>query len=471
MKEILLCIAPGETRLAVTANGKLFDYATEREGEESLVGRVYKGTVKNVVPSVKGRFIDIGIGQNAFLRDSDALAVSSHYPTAGASVLVQVVKDATETKGPLVTMKISFPGHLCVLLTESDYIGVSRKIREDETRVALRKTAKESLPKGIGIILRTQAGNAAKEDVEKEIERLSHLWETVQKRAKMQKKPGLLYRDHELSVRLLREFYSVDLKTIRVNDEETAKRLSDMAQDEGNTDFSISYESGNLFAKYGIEEDIENLYRKTVELLGGGSIVIEPTEALTAIDVNSGGFLSPDIPHEETAYLVNLRAAEEIARQIKMRGIGGMILIDFIDMETDAHKEAVVALLRKAVAADRLKTVVLGMTKLGLVEMTRKRGERTLWQKECEPCPYCKGEGHIPTVSSVVRQIHRALLEEKGKNANPICIECAPEVAGRLAEPDEIFLMKSISYRPVSVLAKENWHREKWCFTQGREPE
>ncbi len=467
MKEILLCVSPKETRLAVTEDGRLFDFASEQEGAESLVGRIYKGTVKNVVPSVKGRFLDIGIGRNAFLRDGDCLASENRFPTEGSFVLVQIVKDATETKGPLVTMKISFPGRFSVLLTESDYIGVSRKIRDDAMRMHLRDAAKEILPDGVGMIFRTASGKVSLDAVSEEVHKLGSIWKTVQKRAAIQKHPGLMYRDGELSVRFLREFVTEDTDMIRVNDESTADKLSSLLLDVGKERPRVVYEAGDLFKIHGLEEDIEILYSREVPLPSGGSLVMESTEALTAIDVNSGGFHSPGIPHEEAAFLVNLKAAEEIARQIRMRGIGGMILIDFIDMETEAHKEAVVAALRRAVSKDRIKTAVLGMTQLGLVEMTRKRTSRTLWQKECEPCPYCGGSGRVLTVSAVILQIHRALSAERGKGGYPIRIECAPDVAAKLSEPEELFLLKTILLRPVRIEAQKSRRRDSWCLARG----
>ncbi len=471
MREILLSVYPKETRLAVCENGRLTDFAAEREDAASLVGRVYKGVVKNVVPTVKGRFLDIGIGQNVFLRDADALAAGKSFPTEGAACLVQVLKDGTDTKGPLVTMKISFPSRFVVLLAESDYIGVSRKIRDDAERARLRGTVKKIVPPGLGVILRTAAARATQEALEAELSRLVTLWETVQKRARIQKAPGLIWRDGHLAVRALREYLTDDTDAIVTNDEETAALLSSLLREEGRGAVSLTIEKGNLFHAHGIEDDVALLFSREVPLPSGGSLVIEHTEALTAVDVNSGGFRRAGISHEEAAFLVNLEAAAEMARQIRLRGIGGMILIDFIDMETDAQKEAVVAALRKAAQTDPVKTVVLGMTQLGLVEMTRKRTGRRLIDQYTEPCPFCGGSGRVPSLSSVVLAIHRALAHEKGKGNWPIGIECHPDVADILSAPEDMFLLKSIAWRPVRISPNETMRRDVFSFLRDSDME
>lgn len=455
MKRLLLSVRSGETRLALAENGKLEDYLVEREDSEELVGRVYKGVVKNVVPAVKGRFIDLGIGRNGFLRDADCIGKP---PTEGASAFIQVIKDATETKGPLLTEKISLPGRYAALMTDTDYIGISKKIRDDGKRAALRETAKAYCPAGLGLVVRTAAADASLPDIEKDIAHLAAQWETIRRREKREKAPALLYRENELAVRAVRDFLSAGIEEIVTDAEEEAARLQNLCGEA----VPVRTEKGNLFKTYGLEEQIHRLFEREVPLPSGGSVIIERTEALTAIDVNSGGFHRPGIPHEEIAFLVNLEAAEEIARQIKMRGLGGMLLIDFIDMEEDSHKKAVIEKLRTETAKDRVKTVVLGMTKLGLVEMTRKRTQRRLSEIYYEPCPCCKGTGEILTAGSVVSRIYRALegKKEKGGSPRPLVIECHPEVAEILSRPEEIFRVKSLMLRPVRVQADEEKPRD-----------
>jgi len=455
MKRLLLSVRRGETRLVLEENGKLEDYLVEREDSEKLVGRIYKGVVKNVVPAVKGRFLDLGAGRNGFLRDADC---AGKPPTEGSAVLVQILKDATETKGPLLTEKISLAGRYAALMTDTDYIGISKKIREDEKRNALREMAKAHCPAGLGLVVRTAAENAELADIEKDISHLAALWETVERRGKREKAPALLYRDNELAVRAVRDFLSSGIREIVTDAEECGARLKNLC----GTAVTVRLEVGNLFRTYGVEEDIRRLFEKTVPLPSGGSVVIEHTEALTAIDVNSGGFHRSGIPHEEIAFLVNLEAAEEIARQIKMRALGGMFIIDFIDMEDAAHKATVLERLRRETAKDRVKTVVVGMTKLGLVEMTRQRKERRLSQNYYEPCPSCRGTGEILSAASVVSRIYRALEEKKAKGGipRPLVLECHPDVAALLQTPEETFRLKSLMLRPIRISADGRKPRE-----------
>ncbi len=466
MKRIFLSVRPDEQRLAVTENGRLVDFAEERTDRPLLVGRVYKGIVKNVVPAVKGRFIDIGIGRNGFLRNEDCLD-SAHLPTEGSAILVQVVKDSTDTKGPLVTEKISLPGRYAALLTDTSYIGISKKIRSEEKRSALRKAAKAYCPDGLGLVVRTAADKASAEEVGEDIRRLAGLWASIQKRAKLEKGAALLYRNSELPVRTVRDFLSDDVESVTTDSRETYDRLVSLVEDEklGSAE-RIQYEEGPLFKNHHLDDQVARLFAREVELPSGGSIVIDYTEALTAIDVNSGSFHRKGIPHEEAAYLVNREAALEIAAQLRMRGIGGMILIDFIDMDDEAHKEGILAVLRKETAKDRVRTVVLGMTALGLVEMTRKRTAQRLIQNNYDRCPLCHGTGYVLAVGTIVSRVFRALEEEKARGGipRPLVIECHPDVAHMLNTEDNQFRLKSLMLRPIRVEEKTGMARDTFSI-------
>lgn len=462
MKQMFLSVRPDEQRLAVTENGRLIDFAEERTDRPLLVGRVYKGIVKNVVPAVKGRFIDIGIGRNGFLRNEDCID-RAHLPTEGSAVVVQVVKDSTDTKGPLVTEKVSLPGRYAALLTDTDYIGISKKIRSEAQREALRAAAKACCPEGLGLVIRTAAGKAGTEDVGEDIRRLAGLWASIQKRAKLEKGASLLYRNSELPVRTVRDFLTDEVERITTDSRDTYDRLVSLVEDEKlGSAGRICYEEGPLFKNHHLEEQVARLFDREVELPGGGSIVIDYTEALTAIDVNSGSFHRKGIPHEEAAYLVNREAALEIAAQIRMRGIGGMILIDFIDMEEPLHNEGLLSLLRRETAKDRVRTVVLGMTALGLVEMTRKRTAQRLVKSNYDCCPLCHGTGYVLAVGTIVSRIFRALEEEKARGGipRPLVIECHPDVASVLETEDCQFRMKSLMLRPIRVEGRPGIARE-----------
>ena len=461
MKTLLLSVSPEELRLAAVEDGVLTDYLAERMDREDLVGRVYKGIVKNAVPAVKGYFIDLGIGKNGFLREEDCLP--GHRPTEGAAVLVQVVKDSTATKGPLLTEKISLPGRYSVILREDGYIGISRKIRSEAARGHLRKLAKEICPSGVGLIVRTAAGSVPAEEVEQDLRRLAGSWDILWRRGRIAKAPALLFRGSDLALRACREWMDDSVEHLITDDRESLERMRGVLLAEAPEKADrLLYEKGPLFQNHHVQEQIDRLFDREVPLPSGGSLVIDYTEALTAVDVNSGSFRSAGIPHGQAAYLVNREAALELMRQIRMRGIGGMILVDFIDMDTNQQKEALLAQLRKDAAKDRVKTVVLGMTKLGLVEMTRKRTGHRLQQLYEEPCPLCGGTGSVPSLSSVVIRIHDALEAARNLGTLPgaILIECAPEMAALLKTEEEQFRLKSIAFRSVRIAAMTGMRRD-----------
>lgn len=465
MRKLLLSVRPDETRLAVVEDGALVDYCAELARREDLVGRVYKGVVRNAVPAVKGFFVDLGVGRNAFLRSSDWPA--ERLPTEGASVLVQVVKDSTPTKGPLVTGKVSLPGRYSVLLTDSTYIGVSKKIRSEEKREMLRRAARAHCPEGMGLIVRTAADDAPEEEAVQDIQRLAALWAVIGRRFRVEKGPALLYRGSELAIRAIRDFLTDDTDAVITDSRDTQNRLSRLMEEEHlPRPKRVRCEAGPIFRTHHVEEQIDRLFAREVPLPSGGSLVIDYTEALTAVDVNSGSFHRKGISHSEAAFLVNREAAVEIARQIRMRGIGGMILIDFIDMDTKEQKEAVLAVLRRETAKDRVKTVVVGMTALGLVEMTRKRTAHRLLQNYYETCPACGGTGYILSAASVVLRIHHALEEEKARGGMPcpLLIECHPDAADLLEAPEEMWYLKNMMLRPVRVARRPEFRREAFAI-------
>ena len=394
MKQILLHVTEEEKVLAVLDEGVLSDISVEKAEETDLVGRVYKGVIRNVVPSINGMFIDIGIGKNGFLRTKDILSKEPH--TEGASVLVQVEKDSTETKGPLLTEKISFAGKYAVALLATNYIGISKKIRSEEKRASLRAMARDICPSGMGAIVRTAAEKAETEELRRDLSALSAVGEIVSRRFKVEKAPKLLYRDGDLAVKSLRDYMTPDVESLITDDRPTFQRLRQLAEGEGFPAEKIRCYEGKepLFQASHVDEQMKALFDREVPLPSGGSLVIDYTEALTAIDVNSGSFQG-NMPHGELAFLLNQSAVKEIARQIRLRGIGGIILIDFIDMERKSQEARLVELLKEEVRKDRVKTVVCGMTSLGLVEMTRKRTVHRLWQNYYETCPLCHGQGRI----------------------------------------------------------------------------
>ncbi len=460
MKQLLLHVTPEEMVLAVLEEGRLSDISIEKTEETDLVGRIYKGVIKNVVPSINGMFIDIGVGKNAFLRSKDILAKTPH--TEGATVLVQVEKDSTDTKGPLVTEKISLAGKYAVALLGTGYIGVSKKIRSEEKRKELRDTASRLSPAGMGAIVRTAAENADAAAFGEDIQNLADMAGIVSRRYKVEKAPALLYRDGDLAVRCLRDYDASDIESLWIDDKETFARISQMGEGAFSAE-KIHHYTGRapLFSEFHVDKEIQALFEREVALPSGGSLVIDYTEALTAIDVNSGSFKG-NMPHSELAYLINRSAVPEIARQIRLRGIGGIIMIDFIDMEKKSQQNELVQLLKEEVRKDRVKTVVCGMTSLGLVEMTRKRTVHRLWQNYYDTCPLCKGEGRILSAEAMAGKILEDLRNRsvQGYFKNDLLIQCEKEVAKLLSQEEWSAKLKNLVHHEVTVEDSGNPQRE-----------
>ena len=467
MERILLSANHEETVLAVLRDGKLDELKIEYFDNVDLVGRIYKGIVKNVVPSVKGFFLDIGIGKNAFLRTKDLLPRMEPL-TEGMPLLVQVIKDSTELKGPLVTEKINISGTYTVLLEGTDYIGVSKKIKNENKRELLRTLAREICPSDLGLVIRTAAENVDKNIFSNDIKQSVKNLETVKKHFHVAKGPALLYRDSDIVVKAIRDFWKNQSEVFITDSEDIYKRLKGIIREENISDsVKICLYGGKqpLLEAEGVTAEIDQLFRRQVDLPSGGFIIIDHTEALTVIDVNSGAFKAKKMPHEEMAYLINCEAAREISRQIRLRGIGGMILIDFIDMKKESYKKNIVNLLRKEALKDSEKTVVCGMTSLGLVEMTRKRSRHSLWQRNSDICPICKGTGYIKSVKAIMRKICEDLvhISRAGKN-DSLVVFCHPDVAAGLGKEEEQKHIKEFFHGDIKIEINNHQNREVYSI-------
>lgn len=456
MTEVLLSSRPGETVMAVKTDGILTDFKWEREEEVSLVGQIYRGIVKRSVAAMDAFFVDIGKEKNGFLRKKDV--PEGQTLTEGSPIIVRVEKDGTGTKGPLVSGHISIPGRYAVLLAGSSYIGVSRKIEDEHKRLFLKQLGRSICPDGYGMIIRTAAGNIDEKTLTCDFENLARIGEIIKKRFLIGKRPELLYRESDLAVRAFRDYIKLPGDRIITDDRKFWKILKASVSADANLpeDTVLFYEGKQpLFSACGLDEQIEALFQRQVTLPSGGTIVIDPTEALTAIDVNSGTFQGQGMPHEDLAYITNREAAAEIARQIRLRSIGGMILIDFIDMKDDSRRNAVVRALREAIASDHVKTVVLGMTRLGLVEMTRTRMGKSLTEAYFDTCPVCGGRGRILSAEAAAHRIMEA-LREKEPLREPLIISCHQEV-------------KPILDRWLAETGKQPLLRTEICDTPYRE--
>ncbi len=450
-KEMLInVLQPEESRIAIVENGILEELYVERNSQENYVGNIYKGRVVNIEPSIQAVFVDFGVGRNGFLHVSDVeyqyykhlLSESDRQqsengsgggPKArkfnernarnkppiqeifqrGSEVLVQVIKEGIGTKGPTLSTYVSIPGRYLVLMPGLQRVGVSRKIIDDDVRRTLRKALRElDPPPGLGFIIRTAGIDRTTKDLQRDMDYLLRLWQTIVRRIENQPSPVDIYEESDMIIRTIRDIYTSEIDAIYIDEPAAFERAREFMEVvlPNQVDRIHLYEGKDpIFHEYDIEESIDNIQKRHVPLRGGGSIVIDQTEALVAIDVNSGSFRVDDNA-EETAYQVNLRAAEEIARQIRLRDLGGVIVNDFIDMRDERHRRGVERTLRDAVQRDRARTKVLRISPFGLIEMTRQRIRPSLRRSTYADCPCCEGVGQVKTNESMAIEVMRTLM-------------------------------------------------------------
>ncbi|HVJ50150.1 Rne/Rng family ribonuclease [Desulfitobacterium sp.] len=411
MKEIILQGQEQRMRAAVFEDGELIE-VHEEEGEFShLVGNIYRGRVENVLPGMQAAFVDIGLEKNAFLYVADAMPprfadevklTSNHLPRVEQvlkprqELLVQITKEPVGTKGARITTNITIPGRYTVLMPNTDYIGVSRRITDEEERSRLRERAKSICPQGMGVIIRTLAEKIEGNELGEDLEALVELWSLINEKVPHVSVPGLVHEDVDLLARMLREWIDGKVETITVNQPVVAEGLRNALRklDHPATNHVHLISKDNLFADYGVDEGIRKALRPKVWLKSGGYLVIQQTEALTVIDVNTGKYVGQS-SLEHTVLHTNCEAAVEIAHQLRLRNFGGIIIIDFIDMILEEDQKQVLATLENACVKDKIKCQIMGLTKLGLVEMTRKKVGQTLEVRYSKQCPKCDGTGRV----------------------------------------------------------------------------
>ncbi len=424
-----------ECRIAIVNNQKLEEIYFERQSTASHVGNIYKGVVTNVEPSIQAAFVDFGIGKNGFLHISDLqpqyfpgrkresenvgrkIARRERPPIQkclkpGDDVIVQVTKEGIGTKGPTLSTYLSIPGRYLVMMPGMTKLGVSRKIEDLEVRTRLREALHQlDLPPDMGFILRTAGLDRTRREFHGDLNYLKRLWKTVAERIKSESAPAPLYQESDLLVRTIRDVLTPDFDALVVDDEETAQRAGEflrliMPRSAG----MIEIYNGKqpLFHKYNLESEIERIYSKHVPLPPGGSLVIESTEALVAIDVNSGKYRREDNP-ESTAFKINMEAAEEIARQLRLRDLGGLIICDFIDMQDPEHKRRVEKTLRQALKAHKERVQLLHMSQFGIIEMTRQRQRPSIKSNLFEDCSRCQGSGLVKSPETLALDVMRAI--------------------------------------------------------------
>lgn len=419
-----------ESRVALLDNGLVNEIYIERQAKLGLVGNIYKGTVVRVLPGMQAAFVDIGLERTAFLHANDMVRLSKtkHGEPDGSFVepsiqerlhtgdviIVQVTKDILGTKGARLTTNISLPSRFLVYLPYSDHIGISQRIEDIEHRETIRNNIEnlmEAESLNGGMIARTVAEGVAEDKLKKEIGYLKQQWEII-KLEKEKIKTGLIYTDLPLPERTVRDLANSDTKGIKVDSEEVQKRLIAFSEIfVPSMKEKISYYKGEqpLFDSYRVEEELQNALKRRVDLKSGGYLIIDQTEAMTTIDVNTGSYVGGR-SLEDTVFKTNLEATHVLARQLRMRNLGGIIIIDFIDMLEQAHKDSVMESLNEQLSRDHAKNSITQVSELGLVEMTRKRTRESLEKTLCEPCTTCQGRGYIKTVETICFEIFREIM-------------------------------------------------------------
>ncbi len=413
MKNIIVNVMPEEVRIAIKEGEELIALELERPHHEHLVGNVYKGVVQNVLPGMQAAFVDIGRSKNAYLYIGDGKADTTRQgkrtPIHVGQVLpVQITKEEVGTKGPRATLHLAIPGRSVVLLPKSSYIGTSHKIQDAKERKRLFDIAKAACPEGMGVILRTAAAGQEAESIRQDISSLASLWQSVEKRQKSVKNTGLIYQDADIVLRIVRDFFTDDVETMVIDEEKVYNKVVEMLQ-ELKPQWAEKvqlYRGRDIFAEYGIEQAANRLGDRQVQLKSGGFLVIDKTEAMTVIDVNTGSFVG-NLNLGETAFALNQEAAREVMRQLRLRDIGGIVLVDFIDMEKPAYNEALLQQMRQLAQQDPTKVNVVDITSLGLVEITRKKSRHNLESLQHADCPVCHGTGRILSTEAMAVKICR----------------------------------------------------------------
>lgn len=483
-EEILINVSPRETRVAIVENGVLQEILVERASRRGLVGNLYMGTVARVLPGMQAAFVEMGLERAAFLHASDMVSVSDEYlqPTDvgelevaitdllrdGQNIVVQVIKDPIGTKGARLTTRISLPSRYLVFMPGITHVGVSQRIEDEVERERLKKIVEEDLPmQQGGYIVRTAAEGATREELKANQAYLIKLWETIQKQMAGAKSGDIIHEDLPLFLRCLRDYISVQTERVRIDDSEAYGRAVSFIEDFVPTmTGKVELYSGErpLFDLYGIEDELQKALDRKVQLKSGGHLIFDQTEAMTTIDVNTGAFVG----HrnlEETIFKTNLEAATTIARQLRVRNLGGIIIIDFIDMTDEEHKRQVLRALERALARDHTKNSISEVSSLGLVEMTRKRTRESLEHVLCETCSVCAGRGTIKTTETVCNDIFREVMRAaRAYDIKSYLVLASQDVVDRMLDEEsasvaqlEEQIGKSIKFQVESLYTQEQF--------------
>lgn len=500
--ELVINARPHETRVALVENGVVVELYINRGSKQELMGNIYLGRVVRVLPGMQAAFVDIGIDKPAFLYVADVYNDARHWEQVmlqegdednnsenesplrmrqlknfdiniegllqeGQDIMVQVSKEPIGTKGARLTSYITLAGRHLVFMPTIDHIGVSRKIEGEKERTRLRKIIQELRPSGEGFIVRTISERAPKEKLKSEMEFLNRLWKTIQKRKETSSTPNLLHKELTITLRAVRDLFTKEIDRLVIDSREEYQAIMEFIENfVPSLKYSVELYEGReaLFDAYGIEMEISRALDKKIWLKSGGYIVIESTEALATIDVNTGSYVGKR-NLEETIVKTNLEAVKEIAYQIRLRNIGGLIVIDFIDMDRESDREKVFLVLKEALEKDRAKTTVLKMSELGLIEMSRKRTRENINLFLTEACFYCDGRGRLKSSTTMCYDIFRDLERETvSDEGGKVYLLVNPEIERVLKEEERYSVMeleKKINRR-IIIIAKEDFHFEQY---------
>ena len=494
--ELVINTTSHETRIALIENGTIAELYIERSRVKGIVGNIYKGRVIRVLPGMQAAFVDIGLEKAAFLYVADVFDAIEEYETyleasekkeetpdgreyqpimhpieellqEGQELLVQVSKEPLGTKGARITSHISLPGRHLVYMPTVDHVGISRRIEDEAERERLREIVERIKPSGSGFIVRTVSEGKSEDDLETDMRYLTKLWEEIAVRKENAGVPSLIHSDLDVTQKVVRDILTDQVDRIVVDAQpEHDKIVQFITTFMPKMKYSIElYEEDEpIFDHYGLEVDISRALGRKVWLKSGGYIIVEQTEALTAIDVNTGRFVGKH-NLEDTILKTNLEAVKEIAYQLRLRNIGGIIIIDFIDMEKEVNREKVFTALEDALKADKSKTNILKISELGLVEMTRKRVRESLGRILCEPCPYCEGRGYVKSKSTIChelfRELRREMLDIRGSK---VMLSVHPQVADLLYDEERKGLeeLEKRFKKNITIRAKPGFHQEQF---------
>src|SRR5437763_2899563 len=482
-QDILVNWSPQETRVAIIENGAVQELHVERTLERGLVGNIYLGKVARVLPGMQSAFIDMGLERAAFLhvadvwqrqpegeppaRNSQPQIPIEKLVFEGQALMVQVIKDPIGTKGARLSTQVSIAGRLLVFLPQDDHVGVSQKIPAEQRDALRRRLNKLVGPDGGGFILRTNGEEASDAELAEDIAYLRKTWTRIREAATRLPPPSLLHQDLNLLQRVLRDLVTDETQTIRIDSREQHGLLQAFGEEfmpAAVAKLQLYKGERPIFDLYSVDEEIERALSRRVDLKSGGYLIVDQTEALTTIDVNTGGYVGSR-NFDDTIFKTNLEAAHAIARQLRLRNLGGIIIVDFIDMQREDHRDAVLAELKKTLSRDRTKVSVSGFSALGLVEMTRKRTRESLAHILCEPCPACDGKGQIKTARTMCYEILRELLREaKQFNPREFRILASQVVIDMFLEEESphLAMLGDFIGKKISLQVEKGYHQEQY---------